>query len=65
MDDHVPTPPSGGRRSGGRSARHKTRNAPLAKGIQPVHAGLTGGQYRPLSPHDVLRIEQTVYQLLD
>ena len=65
MDDHVPTPASGGRRSGGRSARHKTRNAPLAKDIQPVHAGLTGGQYRPLSPHDVLRIEQTVYQLLD
>ena len=64
MDDHAPAPASGGRRSGGRTARHKTRNAPLAKEIQPVHAGLIGGQYRPLSPQDVLRIEATVYQLL-
>ena len=68
MDDHSPDEiagrPSGARRSGGRSARHKARTAPLAKEIQPVHPGLLGGQYRPLTATDVACIEQTIYQLL-
>lgn len=53
------------RRGGGREARLKQRNSPLAKDIQPIRPGLTGGQYRPLSEHDVARIEQTVFQLLE
>ena len=53
------------RRSGGRMARHKERNAPLAQDLQPVRPGMTGGQYKPLSDEDVAKIEQTVYQLLD
>ena len=68
MDDHPPDEiagrPSGPRRSGGRSARHKARTAPLAKEIQPVHPGLMGGQYRPLTATDVARIEHAIYQLL-
>ena len=68
MDDHSPDEiagrPSGARRSGGRSARHKARTAPLAKETQPVHPGLMGGQYRPLTATDVARIEQAIYQLL-
>ena len=50
MDDVTVNPQPASRRTGGRNARHKVRNAPLAKEIQPVHAGLTGGQYRPLTP---------------
>ena len=64
MDDVTVNPRPASRRTGGRNARHKVRNAPLAKEIQPVHAGLTGGQYRPLTPDNIARIEQTVYQLL-
>ena len=44
MDDVTVNPQPASRRTGGRNARHKVRNAPLAKEIQPVHAGLTGGQ---------------------
>ena len=48
MDDNSPDEiagrQSGPRRSGGRSARHKARSAPLANEIQPVHPGLLGGQ---------------------
>jgi len=64
MDDVTVNPQPASRRTGGRNARHKVRNAPLAKEIQPVHAGLMGGQYRPLTPDNIARIEQTVYQLL-
>ncbi len=68
MDEHSPeevlSQQSGPRRSGGRSARHRVRKSPLSKDIQPVHPGLIGGQYRPLTPSDVSRIEQTIYQLL-
>ena len=53
------------RRSGGRMARHKERNAPLAQDLQPVRPGMSGGQYKPLSDADVAKIEQTVYQLLE
>ena len=63
MDDI--SEPIRGRRSGGRMARHKERNAPLAKDIQPVRPGMIGGQYRPLSDYDVKRIADTVYQILE
>ena len=59
MDDVTVNPQPASRRTGGRNARHKVRNAPLAKEIQPVHAGLTGGQYRPLTSDNIARIEQT------
>ena len=53
------------RRGGGRMARHKVRNAPLAKDVQPVRPGLVGGNYAPLTNDDIARIEQTIYQLLE
>ena len=52
------------RRGGGRQGRHDIRSRPLAKDKQPVRAGLTGGQYRPLAPEAIKRIEETVFQLL-
>ena len=53
------------KRGGGRTARHKMRSAPLAADVKPVRPGLSGGQYRPLTKDQVLRIEQTIYQILD
>ena len=53
------------RRSGGRLARQKQRAAPLAAEVKPVRAGLSGGQYKPLSEADITAIESTVYQILE
>ncbi len=53
------------RRSGGRAARVALRNAPLAEDLRPVRAGLTGGQYKPLSETDVLRIHAAALDALE
>lgn len=53
------------RRSGGRAARVALRSAPLADDIRPVRAGLSGGQYRPLSDADVLRIHRAALDALE
>ncbi|HMQ57484.1 MAG TPA: trimethylamine methyltransferase family protein, partial [Rhizobiaceae bacterium] len=45
-------------RPGGRAARVAARAAPLAENLRPVRAGLVGGQYKPLSDADVLRIHE-------
>ncbi|MEM8979537.1 MAG: trimethylamine methyltransferase family protein [Pseudomonadota bacterium] len=54
-----------GRRSGGRAARVAARAKPLDKDMRPVHAGLTGGAYKPLSETDVLKIHQAALQALE
>ena len=59
------TPASKGRRGGGRAARVATRAAPLAKNLRPVRAGMTGGQYKPLSDADVLRIHHAALDALE
>ena len=41
------------RRSGGRASRVAARAAPLAENLRPVRAGLSGGQYRPLTDEAV------------
>lgn len=54
-----------GRRSGGRSARLELRSQPLADDIRPVRPGLSGGRFKPLSDHDVMRIHQAALQVLE
>lgn len=56
---------SSARRSGGRAARRALRAAPLAKNIRPIHAGLEGGTYKPLSDADVLRIHHAALDALE
>ena len=53
------------RRSGGRAARQSLRAAPLAENIRPVRAGLSGGQYRPLSEANVKRIHEAALEALE
>ena len=53
----------GTKRTGGRQARKKMRAAPLE--VKPVHAGLEGGQYRPLSEADMTQIHSAVLEVLE
>ncbi len=53
------------RRTGGRSARHAARSAPLGAGLRPIRAGLEGGQYRPLSDAQVARIHEAALTALE
>ncbi len=53
------------RRSGGRTARHALRTAPLARDQRPVRAGLIGGFYRPLSETGVQRIHAAALDALE
>ena len=52
-------------RTGGRAARHSARTAPLADNLRPVRAGLSGGQYKPLSDAEVLRIHHAALTALE
>ncbi|MCC0028835.1 MAG: trimethylamine methyltransferase family protein [Brucellaceae bacterium] len=53
------------RRSGGRASRVAARAAPLAENLRPVRAGLSGGQYRPLTDEAVLRIHEAALEALE
>ncbi len=53
------------RRSGGRQAKIALRKAALAEDLKPVHAGETGGQYRPLKDADIEAINATVFKILE
>ena len=53
------------RRSGGRTARRAARAAPLDEAIRPVRAGLSGGQYKPLTEDGVERIHQAALTALE
>ena len=53
------------RRSGGRQAKMAVRAAPLSEDIRPVHAGLNGGTYKPLSDNDMARIHDTALRTLE
>ena len=41
------------------------RAAPLPDNLKPVHPGMAGGHYRPLSDEDVLKIHRTALRLLE
>lgn len=53
------------RRSGGRAARVALRSAPLAEDVRPVRAGMSGGQYKPLSDASVARIHGAALDALE
>lgn len=57
---NVPT----GRRSGGRSARHKARTTTLPDHMRPIRPGLSGGRYSPLSDAEVQRIHLAALEVL-
>ncbi|HFC05220.1 MAG TPA: methyltransferase, partial [Rhizobiales bacterium] len=56
---------TGRRTSGGRKARLEARAAPLTEDIKPVHPGLTGGRYKPLSDGEVDQIWDAAFELLE
>ncbi|MBU2982652.1 trimethylamine methyltransferase family protein [Lentibacter algarum] len=62
MTDLSPNRPA---RTGGRSARRAARAAPLAAETRPIRAGLSGGQYKPLSDADVLKIHNAALEALE
>lgn len=62
MSDEVCAPV---RARGGRAARIAARAAPLSEAMRPVRAGLSGGQYSPLTPEGVARIHQAALQALE
>ncbi len=47
------------RRSNAREAKIALRKAALAENLKPVHAGESGGQYKPLTESDVEQIDAT------
>ena len=53
------------RRSGGRASRVAARSAPLAVNLRPIRAGMSGGQYSPLSHANVLRIHEAALDALE
>ncbi len=57
--------PTRGRRSGGRSARVALRSEKLAEELRPVHAGLVGGTYKPLTDAAVKRIHEAALDALE
>ena len=59
MNDQSPS------RSGGRAARRAARAAPLADHLRPIRPGMPGGQYKPLTEKDVLRIHGAALEALE
>lgn len=57
--------PARARRTGGRAGRAAQRAAPLPEALRPVRAGLTGGQYRPLTAEGVARIHAAALDALE
>ncbi|MGI1663728.1 trimethylamine methyltransferase family protein [Palleronia sp. KMU-117] len=53
------------RRTGGRAAQMAARAAAKPEAQRAVRAGMSGGQYRPLSEADVLRIHEAALQALE
>lgn len=53
------------RRTGGRACRVAARSAPLAEALRPIRAGLSGGQYKPLSDDGVKRIHEAALDALE
>ncbi|HHS82166.1 MAG TPA: methyltransferase, partial [Devosia sp.] len=60
-----PSSPASARRTGGRAARRKLRENPLAKDQRPVRSGQSGGQFRPLSEAQVGQIHDAALTALE
>lgn len=52
-------------RAGGRASRIAARAAALPDDMRPVRPGLQGGQYRPLTESDVLKIHNAAIEALE
>ncbi|MFK7868319.1 MAG: trimethylamine methyltransferase family protein [Roseobacter sp.] len=52
-------------RTGGRAARRAARAAPLADHLRPIRAGMSGGQYKPLSSVDMDNIHHAALEALE
>ena len=52
-------------RRGGRAARRALRAAPTPEDERPVHPGLEGGRYKPLTDAEVNRIHEAVLDVLE
>jgi len=52
-------------RAGGREARRAMRAAPLAENMRPIRAGLSGGQYKPLTEAGIAKIHQSALEALE
>ena len=52
-------------RPGGRAARVALRSAPLSDAMRPIRAGLSGGQYRPLTEPGMASIHEAALQALE
>jgi len=57
--------PEPGRRAGGRAARRAKRAAGPAEGRAPIHPGIEGGAFRPLTEPDIRRIHGAALELLE
>ncbi len=57
--------PNRSRRAGGRAARHSLRAAPLPESMRPVHPGLEGGLFRPLTDAGIERIHRAALDALE
>lgn len=52
-------------RTGGRASRVALRAAPLSEEMRPVRAGMSGGQYKPLTEAGVAQIHESALQALE
>ena len=52
------------RRSGGRKSRVAIRTAPLSDNLKPVHAGESGGKFKPLSEDQVNDVLENSFKIL-
>ena len=57
--------PARARRSGGRASRVAERAAPLAENLRPIRAGMSGGQYRPLTDAGMAQIHAAALDALE
>ncbi|NKC16348.1 MAG: methyltransferase [Gammaproteobacteria bacterium] len=53
------------RRAGGRSAKQRKRQAPVARSQRPVQPGQLGGRYQPLTNANVERVHETALTVLE
>lgn len=65
MNDETPKRAGRPTRSGGRAARTALRAAKLTEDLRPIRAGMSGGNYNPLSESEVHAIHQAALTALE
>ena len=64
-DEALNCEPRRAARAGGREARRAMRAAPLAENMRPVRAGMSGGQYKPLTDAGMAKIHESALEALE